>query len=183
MRYKAGKRAVIIDHVGNYARFGMPDADRKWSLENKKKSAEKHSVEAEVKALQCPECFYTFEPPKFGRPVCPSCGYIFPKKERTLEKEEDTQLEKITGFVLNYDFPDECRNMQELQDYAKKWAINRAGATIRERNEDLYDTRTQDTKRNPHSSCRPMCFVSCKRWQRLYERRTIFRYRCSERIF
>lgn len=25
MRYKPGKRAVIIDHVGNYARFGMPD--------------------------------------------------------------------------------------------------------------------------------------------------------------
>jgi superfamily II DNA or RNA helicase len=120
MRYKAGKRAVIIDHVGNYARFGMPDADRKWSLENKKKSAEKHSVEVEVKALQCPECFYTFEPLGFGRTVCPACGYMFPKKERTLEKEEDTQLEKITGFVLNYASPDECRNMQELQDYAKK---------------------------------------------------------------
>jgi hypothetical protein len=45
---------------------------------------------------------------------------MFPKKERTLEKEEDTQLEKITGFVLNYAAPDKCRNMQELQDYAKK---------------------------------------------------------------
>ncbi len=35
MRYKPGKRAVIIDHVGNYARFGMPDDDRKWTLQDK----------------------------------------------------------------------------------------------------------------------------------------------------
>ena len=31
------KRAVIIDHVGNVFRHGMPDEDREWSLESKKK--------------------------------------------------------------------------------------------------------------------------------------------------
>ncbi|MEA5092435.1 putative DNA repair helicase RadD [bioreactor metagenome] len=31
------KRAIIIDHVGNVFRHGMPDEDRDWSLESKKK--------------------------------------------------------------------------------------------------------------------------------------------------
>ena len=37
MRYKEGKRAIIIDHVGNYARHGMPDDIREWTLEKKEK--------------------------------------------------------------------------------------------------------------------------------------------------
>lgn len=41
MRYRPNKRAVIIDHVGNYARFGMPDDDREWSLEKKPKAQHK----------------------------------------------------------------------------------------------------------------------------------------------
>ncbi|MDE5945953.1 MAG: DEAD/DEAH box helicase [Oscillospiraceae bacterium] len=120
MRYKKGKKAIIIDHVGNYARFGMPDADREWSLEGKKKFKDKNDIKDEVKATQCPECFYTFEPPKFGRTVCPDCGYVFPQKERILDTEENTNLEKITGFVLDYDSSEQCKNMQELQAYAKK---------------------------------------------------------------
>lgn len=98
----------------------MPDADRKWSLDGRKKSENKRGADDEVKVTQCPECFYTFEPPNLGRPVCPACGYIFPKKERTLDTEEDTKLEKITGFTLDFSSPNDCKNMQELQQYAKK---------------------------------------------------------------
>lgn len=120
MRYKKGKRAIIIDHVGNYARFGMPDADREWSLEGRKKCENKLDIEEEIKVTQCPECFYTFQPQNFGMTLCPACGYIFPKKERTLDTEEDTKLEKITGFTLDFSSPGDCKNMQELQLYAKK---------------------------------------------------------------
>ncbi len=132
MRYKKGKRAVIIDHAGNYARFGMPDADRKWSLDGRKKSENNRDSDDEVKVTQCPECFYTFEPPNLGRPVCPACGYIFPKKERTLDTEEDTKLEKITGFTLDFSSPDDCKNMHDLQVYAKKMGYKKAGATFRQ---------------------------------------------------
>ena len=45
---------------------------------------------------------------------------IFPKKERNIKNEEDTKLKKITGFVLEYDSPEQCQNMQELQEYAQK---------------------------------------------------------------
>lgn len=120
MRYKKGKRAIIIDHVGNYARFGMPDADREWTLDGRKKSENKHDTTDEVKVLQCPECYYTFEPPESGERICPECGYVFPKKERSLDTEEDTELKKITGFTLDFSTPDDCKSMSDLQAYAKK---------------------------------------------------------------
>lgn len=123
MRYKDGKRAVIIDHVGNYARFGMPDADREWSLDGSKKAGNQRNITDEVKVLQCPECFYTFEPPENEEKICPSCGYVFPekeRKERSIEKKKETELQKITGFSLDFSTPDNCQNMNELQVYAKK---------------------------------------------------------------
>lgn len=118
MRYKPEKTAVIIDHVGNYARFGMPDADREWTLESKPKKAFQQS-EKEVKVLQCPECFYTFEPERKEN-TCPCCGYAFPKKDRTLDIDEGTELQEITGFTLDYSSPKDCRSYSELLEYAKK---------------------------------------------------------------
>jgi superfamily II DNA or RNA helicase len=64
MRYRPNKRAIIIDHVGNYARFGLPDQDRKWSLDTKKTSEG-------FLTKQCAKCYDTFEiPPKENITVC-----------------------------------------------------------------------------------------------------------------
>ena len=119
MRYRPDKTAIIIDHVGNYARFGMPDADRQWTLESRPKKVRQQAGN-EVKVIQCPECFYTFQPEDDVK-ICPSCGYAFPKKERTLDIENGAELKNITGFVLKYDdSPDQCRNYNDLIKYAKK---------------------------------------------------------------
>lgn len=118
MRYKPGKKAVIIDHVGNYARHGMPDDDRKWSLDkadHKKNKQEK----PDVKVRQCPECFYIFEPNKEIL-SCPHCGYVFPVAERKIDTEDDKQLIKIEGFKLDLQSPEDCQSYAELREYAKK---------------------------------------------------------------
>lgn len=115
MRYQPGKRAIIIDHVGNYARFGLPDMDRQWSLEPKKKSAKKRE-QPDFKIRQCPKCFYTHE----WAPACPHCGYVYPVKEHTIEEIKTAHLEQIKGIVLDYTTPDDCQTMEELQAYAKK---------------------------------------------------------------
>lgn len=114
MRYKPGKKSVIIDHVGNYARFGLPDQDREWTLEPKKKGSKKE--ENEVKVRQCPECFYTHEP----APICPKCGFIYPIAERTLEEIKEAKLELITEIVLDYSGPEECTTMSELVAFGKR---------------------------------------------------------------
>jgi superfamily II DNA or RNA helicase len=114
MRHKEGKRATIIDHVGNYLRFGLPDQDRQWTLAPKKKGEKKQ--EPEVLTRQCLECFYTHEP----APICPKCGYVYPIKERTLEEVREAKLELINEIVLDYSTPDECTTMAELVAFAKK---------------------------------------------------------------
>ena len=120
MRYKPDKSAIIIDHVGNYSRFGMPDADRQWSLQSKpKKTRQKKDSLPEAKVLQCPECFYTFQSDDDVK-TCPKCGYTFPKKERTIDFNDNAELKNITGFTLKYDdSPNQCKNINDLKKYAK----------------------------------------------------------------
>ena len=108
MRYKAGKRAVIIDHVGNVHRHGLPDAERTWTLDPKPVSKKQNTV----KVRQCTECFFTHEP----APVCPNCGYVYPKTQREVKEQHDAELRKVVG---DYKTPDQCRSIQELYAYAK----------------------------------------------------------------
>lgn len=128
MRYRPDKRAVIIDHVGNYARFGMPDDDREWTLEKKTKQDRKIAeAENPVNAKMCPHCFFVI--PHMDK--CPNCGFVFPKKKKNLE-EAEAKLEKIEGFKLDFSTPDECKDINELRAYAKRheykpgWAYYRA---------------------------------------------------------
>ncbi|EAG4095035.1 DEAD/DEAH box helicase, partial [Listeria monocytogenes] len=56
MRYKHNKTAIIIDHVGNVKRFGLPDMERTWSLAPRKGS---NATKAEAPVKICKECFMT----------------------------------------------------------------------------------------------------------------------------
>lgn len=116
MRYKPGKKAVIIDHVGNYARFGMPDDDRSWTLDKKDKMLRhKQEAEEEVKTKVCPHCFAVFPPMS----ICPYCGYVFPVNEKKLENAP-AELERIEGFKLDFSTPDECKSYSELLAFARR---------------------------------------------------------------
>jgi len=79
------KRAVIIDHVGNVYRHGLPDEDREWTLEGKMKKREPN----EISVRQCPKCYYTHTP----APKCPSCGHIYPAQVQA-------QIEQTKGELL-----------------------------------------------------------------------------------
>ena len=42
LRKSPGKdKAIILDHVGNWSRFGLPDDDREWTLEGQAKRGER----------------------------------------------------------------------------------------------------------------------------------------------
>ncbi|WP_460730455.1 DEAD/DEAH box helicase, partial [Nocardia heshunensis] len=43
MRYRPNKTATIIDHVANYSRFGLPDDEHTWTLDDRKKRKKKES--------------------------------------------------------------------------------------------------------------------------------------------
>lgn len=127
MRYRENKRAVIIDHVGNYARFGLPDDDREWSLEKNPKKLREQGDELKVK--MCPECFLTFSPPDNSEKIiCPHCGHVFEKKERRGLEEKSAELHKIEGFKLRFDKPENCHSYGELLEYAKQHGYKRGWA-------------------------------------------------------
>ena len=122
MRYKSGKKAVIIDHVGNYARFGLPDMEREWDLTPKKPGKKKE--ETDFKIRQCPHCFFTHE----WAPACPHCGFVYPIKEHTLDEIKTAHLEQIKGIVLDYTTPEECGTLDELRAYGEKHGYKKGWA-------------------------------------------------------
>ena len=85
LRPAPGKdKAVILDHVGNLSRHGFAEDIRDWTLEGRKKKKRKTDDEEEVQSRQCPECFRCHPP----APVCPECGFEYPRKEREIEQTE-----------------------------------------------------------------------------------------------
>jgi superfamily II DNA or RNA helicase len=84
--------AIILDHVGNCERFGLPDTDRVWSLEGRDKS--KGDYEAPVRI--CPACFGAQRP---GPDACIFCGSLFPAKPRTIESVAGN-LQEVTAAQL-----------------------------------------------------------------------------------
>lgn len=92
LRPALGKVAVILDHAGNVLRHGLPDDDREWSLEGRKKTGRKAAAndnEPDVKITTCTKCFTIHRP----APVCPSCGFEYPVKERKVEQAEGELVE------------------------------------------------------------------------------------------
>ncbi len=116
MRYKEGKTAIIIDHVGNVYRHGLPDDEREWTLEAKKKKAQSN-----IKVKQCPVCFAILN--NFAK-ECHICGYTFPKEETETEspKEIETELKRITAedlAHLPYNDYKKCTTFEEIERFRK----------------------------------------------------------------
>lgn len=70
LRTAPGKAdCLILDHVGNALRHGLPQDPREWSLEGRRKRP--RQGEAAVGVRQCESCFCCY-PPQL--PQCPECG-------------------------------------------------------------------------------------------------------------
>ncbi|MGN0666457.1 MAG: DEAD/DEAH box helicase [Huintestinicola sp.] len=116
MRYKPGKRAIIIDHVGNVHRFGLPDQEFQWSLDPKPQARSKPKTDEDFKIKQCPQCFSTHE----LAPVCPMCGFIYPiPREKQIELQKEVRLQRITETVKHYRNYHECSSREELRAFGK----------------------------------------------------------------
>ncbi|HSH52085.1 MAG TPA: helicase-related protein, partial [Bacteroidales bacterium] len=117
MRYRPGKTSIIIDHVDNVRRHGLPDMEREWSLEGKKETKGK----AEVPIRECTNCFAVYPPTE---KACPECGHVPEVKEqKDYEVDESAELQEIDEseikVTLDFREPKDCKSMKELYDLAK----------------------------------------------------------------
>jgi superfamily II DNA or RNA helicase len=140
-----GKRAIILDHVGNMAMHDLPEIDRTWSLDDRKAKGGKP---ASLKT--CPECYLTVSA---AVRKCPGCGYEWPKEadeENPIRQaKEDKSVDLVlygesemleqnhAAFMRKLRVPEmlkQARTMQDLQNIARYagykpgWAYYRAKA-------------------------------------------------------
>lgn len=87
-----GKKAVIIDYVGNYQRHGLPNEDREWTLEGVKRKHKINNEDGSYTIRNCPECFRIFR----TADKCPYCGHKFEVKGRELQCMKEVRLRKIS---------------------------------------------------------------------------------------
>lgn len=91
LRKSPGKeKAIILDHVGNWSRFGLPDDDRVWTLEGQPKGKAEPS-----KYKRCPECLH---PVAVSARTCPYCGFQWTETADPMERvplEVEGQLVSI----------------------------------------------------------------------------------------
>lgn len=86
-------RAFILDHVGNCFIHGLPDEEREWTLDGRKKRKKGDGkAEPRVPVLQCPKCYSAHAP----APACPQCGHVYENGGRQVE-QKDGHLQEITG--------------------------------------------------------------------------------------
>jgi len=89
LRPAPGKtHAVVLDHVGNTLRHGLPTDEREWSLEG----VSKRQREAAPSVRVCPACFAAMAS---GTPECPECGHQFVPERRELQHVEGELQEVV----------------------------------------------------------------------------------------
>lgn len=87
---------IIIDHVGNVVRHGLPDAPRSWSLNRRSKRAKAEDDDV-IPVKSCPECTFVYE--RYLK-ACPECGHIPIPISRTGPEFVDGDLSELTPELL-----------------------------------------------------------------------------------
>lgn len=89
------KEALIIDHVGNILRHGVPDRPRIWSLARRDKRAKSSSDAIPLRV--CVQCYQPYE--RIYR-ECPYCGHYPEPGVRSSPAAVDGDLAEISPDVL-----------------------------------------------------------------------------------
>lgn len=95
LRYVPGKVALIIDHVSNVIRHGLPDKERVWTLDRREKRAKQTVDPNEIPLTTCKGCLHPYE--RF-RVVCPYCG-----AEKPLPEPRSRSIEMVEGDLILLD--------------------------------------------------------------------------------
>lgn len=118
LRYKPNKRAIIIDMVGNYNRFQLPDESYEWSLSQSVKKRKEFNEDGTLSIRQCENCFRCFK----TAPKCPFCGYEYKAKGRELKAIEGVELKRIEAVQKKEARKEQgmAKSYEELVALAKK---------------------------------------------------------------
>ena len=86
-----GGKLLVLDHVGNWQRHGMPDDEPQWSLDGRPRRG-RASDDQDIGLQSCKSCLKVF---RSGVRICPHCGASVEFKEARALEVEDGVLQKI----------------------------------------------------------------------------------------
>mgnify|MGYP003574910756 FL=1 len=103
---------LIIDHVSNYKRHGLPDKNHNWTLDRVDKREKREKDPEDIELVRCMECT---KPYSRLFTCCPHCGH-----EPIIEPLSRSQPEKIDGDLILLDRTklEELRKATELESPA-----------------------------------------------------------------
>ena len=119
LRPQAGKRAVVLDHVGNTLRLGHHLEEREWTLEGVTKRDREKAPSVKV----CPRCFAAMAS---AAQVCGECGHEFRAEVREL-KVIPGQLQEVTAQVRKRE-QSSASDLQALRELAQQRGYKRGWA-------------------------------------------------------
>lgn len=97
LRPLPGKQhAIVIDHVSNVSRHGLPDAPRIWSLDRRERRT-RTTPDDVIPLKTCLKCMSVYT--RFAR-ECPYCGYYSPPQERSAPSFVDGDLLELDDQTL-----------------------------------------------------------------------------------
>lgn len=91
------KYALIIDHVDNIKRHGLPDTPRSWSLDRRERRTSTTADGPPIKRCLNEACFSVYE--RFLR-ACPFCGHHTPPQTRSAPEFVDGDLIELDADAL-----------------------------------------------------------------------------------
>lgn len=93
LRPEVGKDvAIILDHVNNWRRHGLPDDEREWSLESRP-GKEEPQEEGDVRLRHCAQCLCIYTASLL---TCPNCGGVHkPGYGKELPEHIEGDLEEV----------------------------------------------------------------------------------------
>ncbi len=115
------ERAIVLDHAGCAVEHGLPQDDREFSLEGRKKSGRRAVAEAPTKV--CPSCCAVV--PVACR-TCPECSAEFPAPERVPEERSGVLVS--TEEVREQHLRDEWEKLNRIaieRGYKPGWVFHR----------------------------------------------------------
>lgn len=88
---------IVIDHVGNVIRHGLPDRPRDWSLASPESRNARAADPDEIPLTTCVECYRPYER---YRTACPYCGHKPEPSQRTAPEHVDGDLIELDPDTL-----------------------------------------------------------------------------------
>jgi superfamily II DNA or RNA helicase len=144
LRPAPGKdKAIILDHVGNCFRHGLPEDEWEWTLDGAKRGGAKNTPPRPGdRTKQCPKC-YAVSP--IG-PNCPNCGHVYDRNMQQPDRVEG-DLQEITPELaarLATTFDSRRRYLEKKREewtaearhkgYKARWVEHRLDALIKRNN-------------------------------------------------